>query len=158
MTEVFQGLVPRLRNPLYTRVLQHVDLGCLRTLRAHAGFIADALILVQRIASALNIREMDEEVFAAALGHDEAKAFLRVEPLYDAGFHIISFRFEERRLDRGAHAAKPTASDLSIRSWQWAGVGIAGTDSLRTRRRYEGEPANAARAQPVNSGGVVAIS
>jgi hypothetical protein len=44
-----------------------------------------------RVAAGLNLRMMDEEVFAAVIGDDKSKALFTVEPLYFACTHLYSF-------------------------------------------------------------------
>src|SRR5690606_13695152 len=81
-----------------TLVRQHADLSGLRALGPLRGHVAHALVLFQRLeAFAFDFRKVREEILAAVLGHDEAKALFSVEPFDDAGFHstsLINITFE----------------------------------------------------------------
>src|SRR5690606_7892140 len=85
------------KKPSRTRVFrercrsENADLGGLRPLGALRLNIADALVFFQRlVAVTFDFREMGEQIFAAVLGHDEAKALVCVKPFHDAGFHSAS--------------------------------------------------------------------
>ena len=54
-----------------------------------AGDERHTLVLFKRlVAITLNLRVMREEVFTAQLRHDEAEAFVVVEPLHNTSFNL----------------------------------------------------------------------
>lgn len=54
-----------------------------------AGDERYTLVLFERfVATTLNLRVMGEEVFTAQFRHDEAEAFVVVEPLHNTSFNL----------------------------------------------------------------------
>src|SRR4051812_34667185 len=75
------------------RSLQRLDRRGLLALRAVLDLELHLLVLLQGLeARALDFGEVREEVFAAAIGLDEAETLGVVEPLDGAGAHCNSFR------------------------------------------------------------------
>src|SRR5579864_6624821 len=73
--------------------LQRRDVSRLQTLRALLRFEAHLLIFSQRLeAVAADFGEVREQVVAALVRGDEAKAFAVVEPLNGTGIHEESLR------------------------------------------------------------------
>jgi hypothetical protein len=69
--------------------LQRTDVCRLLALRSRFHLKRYALIFLQRLkAFRANFREMREQIFAARIRRNEAKAFSIVEPFDDTGFHI----------------------------------------------------------------------
>src|SRR5579863_10104868 len=78
--------------------LHRLDVSRLQTLRALLRFEAHLLIFSQRLeAVGSDFGEVSEQVVAAVVRSDEAKAFAVVEPLNDTGIHDKSLRKKIRR-------------------------------------------------------------
>ena len=74
--------------------LDRLDVGSLLALRTRGHVERDALVFLQRLeAGALDSREVSEQIFAAFVRGDEAKAFGVIEPFYDASCHY-NFLFQ----------------------------------------------------------------
>ena len=66
-----------------------LDVGSLLAFGAGGHFEADALIFFQGLeAVGLDFGEVSEEVFAAAVRSNKAKALAVIEPLYDTCLHL----------------------------------------------------------------------
>ena len=64
-----------------------LDLGSARAFLASACNEGNSLVLVKRLKPrTLNFTVVCEEVFTAALRHDEAEAFFVIEPLHNTNF------------------------------------------------------------------------
>ena len=73
--------------------LQRRDVGRLQTLRALLRFEAHFLIFSERLeAVAAYFREVGEEIVAASIRSNEAKALAIVEPLDSTGIHKNSLK------------------------------------------------------------------
>jgi len=69
--------------------LQRLDVRRLLALRACLHLEGNALVFLERFETfAANFREVREQVVAARVRCDKAKALSIVEPFYDTGFHI----------------------------------------------------------------------
>jgi hypothetical protein len=72
-----------------SRLLQRLDVRCLLALRARLDVERDALVFFQRFETvSANLRKVREEIFAARIRRDEAKALSIVEPFDDTRFHF----------------------------------------------------------------------
>src|SRR3984957_1032670 len=75
------------------QTLQRLDVSRLQTLGALLRFEAHLLVFSQRLeAVAADFREVSEQVVAALVRSNEAKAFAVVEPLNGTGIHEESLR------------------------------------------------------------------
>jgi len=92
------GTAPLLARSRGLRRLQRGDVRCLQALGAALGLVAHLLAFGERLETvAANFGEVREQIVAAFIGRDEAKAFAVVEPLDSTGIHIRSP--ENRRAD-----------------------------------------------------------
>jgi hypothetical protein len=78
-------------------ILHRLDFGSLWAFLAHAGYVAYFLTFSQGFeAVALDFGEVSEQVVAACIWSDEAKAFCIIEPLNGTGFHFV-FLLKKRK-------------------------------------------------------------
>jgi hypothetical protein len=76
----------------------------LRAFLAHAFGVAYFLAFLQALeAISLNFGEVSEQVVAAIVRGDEAKAFSVVKPLNGTGFHILNPKKSIEELSLGVH-------------------------------------------------------
>ena len=86
-----------------TGALHRLDVGSLFPLGSRGDFERNLLAFLQRLESRhVDRREMCEEIFAAAIGRNETKAFGVVKPLYSSCCHVFQFlKTENNRVEPG---------------------------------------------------------
>src|SRR3954471_1167998 len=98
------------RNPDVARVLDGPHVHCLRTLVACLGLVLHARALGERaVAVGFDAAVVNEEVLAAFIGRDEAKALLVTEPLDHSCCHVFPPRRSSCCVCRGS-SRQPSAS------------------------------------------------
>jgi hypothetical protein len=84
------------------QALQNLNFCSLRTFLALRRLEAHALVFFESLeALALNFGEVGEKVFAARVGRNETKAFFRIKPLNDTGFHAVFPKMMTQTLTAG---------------------------------------------------------
>src|ERR1700688_2394041 len=86
-----------------TSALNRLDVGSLLPLGPRGDFERHLLAFLQRLESRhVDRREMREEIFSAAIGSNETKAFGVVKPLYSSCCHVFQFlKTENNRVEPG---------------------------------------------------------
>jgi hypothetical protein len=115
----------------------HLKTICFRTLLPGLFGEANPLVLVQSAqSSTLDRTDVDENVLAALIGSDEAKSFVRVEPLHrafdgsaTAGLRTISVVI----VAADALAGIPRPGCLTSTTLGWGGTGLHAVDSRDLR-------------------------
>jgi hypothetical protein len=95
----------------YSARLQRLDIGSLRAFLTHTFGVANFLAFLQALEAVnLDLGEVSEQVVAAIVRGDEAKAFSVVKPLNGTGFHILN--------------PKESIEELSLRVHENQGIDI----------------------------------